>query len=134
MTRVMMSTVHLQPPLALSSIISLILSTDGVDGFGYSMDGTAGDDAIASPSPSSAEDSERSGVEDGGGSGGGADNSWWVAAVGGAGVGLGVVLLGAVLFLKFGKKKDQGYDGLAKSAVSDTSLEVSAAETKAEPA
>lgn len=100
------------------------------------MDGTAGDGAIASPSPSSAEDSEKSGAEgeDGGGSGGGADNSWWVAAAGGAGVGLGVVLLGAVLFLKFGKKKEPRYDGLAKSAVSDTSLEVPAAETKAEPA
>lgn len=36
------------------------------------------------------------------------EDTWWVAAAAGAGVGLGVVLFGALLFSKFGKKAGAG--------------------------
>lgn len=95
-------------------------------GFGYNFQATA-----ATPSPTSIEDAERSGIEvDGGGSSDG-DSSWWVAAAAGAGVGLGIVFLGALLFSCLGKNKRGGPKATVGSGGGGEGL---ASETKAEPA
>lgn len=65
--------------------------TAGATGFGYNLDTasspTSGDRSI---------DVSDNSVDP--------EDTWWVAAAGGAGVGLGIVLLAALLFTKFGKK------------------------------
>lgn len=86
--------------------------TAGVAGFGYNVD---------TSSPTSTEDR---GID----SGDSVDpeDTWWVAAAAGAGVGLGVVLLGAGLFFKFGKKTRPSVEP------SCTRVDEGADETKAE--
>ena len=65
-------------------------STDGVAGFGYNLETTS--------SPAADREASSDSVDP--------EDTWWVAAASGAGVGLAVVLLGAVLFTKYGKRKD----------------------------
>ena len=89
--------------------------TAGVAGFGY--------DVATSSAPNSAVDR----AFDGGDSVD-PEDTWWVAAAAGAGVGLGVVLIGAVLFTKLGKKA--GRPAVQSSYKRGDSL---ADETKAEP-
>ena len=95
-------------------------------GFGYNFRSTG-----ATPSPTTvAERSGQSGIDVGGGSDG-EDISWWVAAAIGAGVGLGIVLLGGFLLSRFGKKRAD----VAKASAGNAGHEgESGNETKAEPA
>lgn len=102
-------------------------STEAVAGFGYNLQSTG-----ATPSPTTvAERSEQSGIDANGGGSDGKDTSWWVAAAVGAGVGLGIVVLGGLLISRFGKKRT----AVAKpSAVNAGDGGETANETKAEPA
>lgn len=104
-----------------------LYSTEGVAGFGYNIQSTGG-----TPAPTTvAERSGQSGIDVGGSGSDGEDTSWWVAAAVGAGVGLGIVFLGALLISRFGKKRA----GVAKSsAVNGEDGGDFANETKAEPA
>lgn len=110
--------------------------TEGLAGFGYSLPDTANNGDVSTPAPTTVEDLQESNAsgESTGGSSDGADNSWWVAAAAGAGVGLGVVLLGALLFTKYGKKKEPGYGGMSKASSAAVSTDDLTGETKAEPA
>lgn len=69
---------------------------EGVAGFGYSLD------------TGSASMIEDRGIEDNTADSVDPEDTWWVAAAAGAGVGLAVVLLGALAYTKFGKKTRSG--------------------------
>lgn len=69
---------------------------ENVAGFGYNLDtgsASATEDRSIDDSTTSSSDS----VDP--------EDTWWVAAAAGAGVGLAVVLLGALAFTKVGKKR-----------------------------
>eukprot|EP00903_Cladosiphon_okamuranus_P014013 g13031.t1 len=91
-----------------------------VDGFGYNLD------TASSPSSSGGDRSF------GGNDSVDLEDTWWVAAAAGAGVGLAVVLIGAVLFTKFRKKSGSGA-GRPAVQPSDKRRGGFADETKAEP-
>lgn len=84
-------------------------STEGVEGFGYNLASSTpapGTPDVTLPPASAGSDAETGGTVEGESSSSeGTEMSWWVAAVAGAGVGLGVLAFGALLFVKLGKRK-----------------------------
>lgn len=84
-------THHLSHPPPPTLTYPTTRSTAGVAGFGYNLETASSPATDRGTSSSDSVDPE---------------DTWWVAAACGAGVGLIVVLLGAVLFTKYGKRKD----------------------------
>lgn len=115
------------------TLVYLEYSTDGVAGFGYNIDSTPS--PSPTPAPGSA-DTGTGGIETDTTTTLKADNSWWIAAAGGAGVGLGVLAFGSLIFLKFGKKRAGGADmpGNKGAAVASSDPREWMGETKHEPA
>lgn len=73
--------------------------TEGVVGYGYSLDEMSSEDGATSSTIDSSSDAGELEASGNGGSGSDSDNGWWVAVAAGGGAGIGLLAIGLIVLL-----------------------------------